>query len=196
MSTFEEIESWFLDEVDSLRSQAQLVYEEQVLPHHGDEKLHGFRHALYGFMMNTMGLLDRLSCYDAGHQNTQTARMRDTLTTWFGVEADPAKMLIKMWRHTLMHTGTPIRMHSANKDMAYSWLIHWTEKELPREQHMKFHYGQLQNRVTVLNTALLLLIDDLKAAVEKLFEAARNDSAKKAVIEQIHADIEDVRFSL
>jgi hypothetical protein len=64
--TFDEIEAWFLKEVQSLHRQAKLIYEQQVVPTWGDDDLLGFRHALYGFMMNTMALLDRLSCYHAG----------------------------------------------------------------------------------------------------------------------------------
>lgn len=194
--TFEQIEAWFLKEVDSLQRQAQLIYEQQVVPTWGDDELHGFKHALYGFMMNTMALHDRLSCYDAGHQNAQTVRMRDTLTNWFGVETGPAKVLVKMWRHTLMHTGVPLRMHSPARDMNYGWLIHWSENELPRVQHMRFHYGQLGHHITVLNTAVLLLIDDLKLAAQKLFDAARGDKTKSSSIEKIHAELHDISFSL
>jgi hypothetical protein len=192
--TFDEIETWFLKEVQSLQRQARIIYEQQVVPTWGDDDLQGFRHALYGFMMNTMALLDRLSCYHTGNQREETGRMERTLATWCGIKADPAKHLVKMWRHSLMHTGVPLRMRNPTTGMEYSWLIHWNE-EMSRDQHMEFHYGQLQHRVTILNTSLFLLIEDLKTGTEKLFDSARKDAKKKVAIEAVHRKIQDVLFS-
>lgn len=196
VDSFAEIESWFLAEVSSLQRQAQLIYEQQVLPTWGDGELHGFKHAQYGFMMNTMGLLDRLSCYHDGSDKLETARMARTLTTYCDIGDDAAKHLIKLWRHKLMHTGVPIRMHNPETGMAYSWLFHWSENELPRDHHMRFFYGQLGHKVTTLATTLLLFIEDVKLAGQKFFEDARGNKRKEAVVEKMHAKLEHPNFAL
>lgn len=198
MDSCDDIEAWFLKEAGDLLQEADIVYEQLVLPYWGSSDLHGFPHALYGYLMNAMALLDRLSCYDAGNQRDETGRMTRTLVTWFNVDEDVAKLTVQLWRHKLMHTGVPLRMRNPTTGVIYTWLLHWKE-HLPRDVHMRLHEApSIANtpHKTILQIALIYLIEDLQAAAGRFFDAYRSDQTKRSAIETVHTQIQDALFSL
>jgi hypothetical protein len=60
--SFEEAHAELVREINALREETLTIYEELVLPCWGSTDRHGFPRTLYGLVMNTMALVDRLSC--------------------------------------------------------------------------------------------------------------------------------------
>jgi len=49
---------------------------------------------------------------------------------------------------------------------------------------------------TILQIALIYLIEDLEAAAVRLFDTYRSDQAKRGAVETVHAEIQDALFSM
>ena len=139
----------------SLLWQARDVHDDLVVPRWGTEK-HGYDRILYGLVMNIMAIVDRLSKY-AHPAKAQTKRMRRTLEEMGAGELE-AKVAVQLWRHTLMHTGSPSVVTVDGRK--YLWLLQWSEQYLPRDQHLKL---QAQGDPRALNFSAITAVEDLLA---------------------------------
>lgn len=155
--------------LDRLMRQTQDVVNLLVRPAWGSEK-HGYDRLLYGVVMSTMALADRLSFYRAPTTH-QTDRLRALLLE-MGADAEAAAVTVQMWRHTLIHTGDPMPITNSATGTTYQWLLHWGEEHLPREQHLTFANAQ---GVRVLAFGALHALADLHQAAARLLTAAEND---------------------
>ncbi len=72
---------------------------------------------------------------------------------------------IQMWRHKLMHTGSPRKLIDEQNGTAVRWLLHWGDEHLPRDQHFIF-----QDNGTVFNMSLFGLLNGINRAVTKYGE--------------------------
>jgi hypothetical protein len=133
MTSFDDAEAAMLGDVGALRQEAQIIYHELVLPGWGSPDRHGFPRTLYGMVMNAMALIDRLSSYYAGDAwGGQTTKMRSVLEA-LGASPEAAAVAVPLWRHTLMHTGSPaVLVTDTATGTTYRWLLHWGE-QLPRD---------------------------------------------------------------
>ena len=111
--------------------------------------------------MNIMAIVDRLSNYTQPAKS-QTKRMRRTLEE-MGADELEAKVAVQLWRHTLMHTGSPSVVTVDGRK--YMWLLQWSEQYLPRDQHLKF---QAQD-AGVLNFCAITAVEDLLALARSHF---------------------------
>lgn len=191
---FHEIEAQILSDIDALSREAHVVYKELVLPGWGSKDRHGFPRTLYGFVMNAMSFVDRLSCYFTGNAHgEQTKRMR-TLLMAAGYAPHSAGVAVQMWRHTLMHTGSPYAIRNSQTGVTYRWLLHWGE-HLPRNQHMTL--AEASSTEQVLNMGALYLIDDLASFTRELFSKWRGDSSKEGLVVEVNRQVlERQRVSL
>ena len=168
MRTAREIEDEFLDEVDQLLREGEAVFAGLVLPQWGGD-LHGYPRTLYGLVMNSLALADRLSFYFAPRpeRGNQTERLRAFYRS-VGATADAAAAAVQIWRHTLMHTGLPGVVTDTETGISYRWLLHWGEPHLLREQHLTV--AALSATDQVLNVGAIYLVEDLRREAIRLFE--------------------------
>jgi hypothetical protein len=146
----------------ALEREATKVYVELVLPNWLGA-FHGFGWTLHAYMMALLAQIDLASAYWKGRGGSQTRRMEHFVEHYLGTDTEAARVLVKVWRHMLMHTGKPRPVRMAD-GRHYYWLLHWSE-HLPREQHMTFTNG---TEIRVLNIGMLYLAADLRVAIERL----------------------------
>jgi hypothetical protein len=91
-----------------LATEMHATHERIVLVEWGSHTpLHGMGRTAYGYVMNCLALVDLLSQYRTGSTKGQTDRMAAFLVDYFGYEERVSRVVVKLWRHTLMHTGKP-----------------------------------------------------------------------------------------
>jgi hypothetical protein len=91
-----------------LSTEMRATHERIVLKEWGSHTpLHGMGRTAYGYVMNCLALVDLLSQYRTGSAKDQTDRMVAFLVDYFGYEERASRVVVKLWRHTLMHTGKP-----------------------------------------------------------------------------------------
>lgn len=130
--------------------------------------------------MVAFSMIDMLSCLDEGTQHNQTSRMRRLLTERLDAAPAPAAVAVQMWRHSLMHTGSPREVVDARTGVRYQWLLHWSD-ELPREQHLILLPGHRSDS-QVLGAGVTYLVDDLLGAAGAIFDGARKTSEGRAKV--------------
>ncbi len=155
--------------LDRLLWQTHDVVDLLVRPSWGTTK-HGYDRLLYGVVMNTMALADRLSFYRAPATH-QTVRLR-ALFSEMGADPEAAAVTVQMWRHSLVHTGDPLPFTDTGTGVKYLWLLHWGEEHLPREEHLTFSHGP---EVRTLAFGALHAAADLYESAERLLAAAEDD---------------------
>jgi hypothetical protein len=151
----------------------------------GSEDRHGFPRTLYGYVTASFSFIDLLSGYCYGDRMSQTKRMRRLLVDYMGASRDAAAVAVKLWRHTLMHTGNPWTLVERSSRKRYSWLLHWRE-HLPRDQHMKL---QPPPGGEVLNVSLLYLVDDLLSGAQQLFADVGGSAALRKRARRVHSKV-------
>jgi hypothetical protein len=157
--------------LERLKWQTEDVVNLLVRPTWGTEK-HGYDRLLYGVVMSTMALGDRLSFYrwpDSHQSKRLVALFRD-----LGADAEAATVTVQMWRHTLMHTGDPITLTNPETGKKYGWLLHWGEEHLPREHHLTL--TSQADRMTILNFGAQYAVTDLHRLAERLVTSAEKDA--------------------
>lgn len=122
--------------------------------------------------MSTMALADRLSFYMwPDPAISQTKRLR-ALFSEMTDDPEATAVAVQLWRHTLMHFGDPIAFTDTATGQKYSWLLHWGEDHLPRDQHLTLASS---SGVRVLAFGALYAIDDLNLLAAELIGRAQND---------------------
>jgi len=103
-------------------------------------------------------LIDRYSGMWAGYKKSQTKRMIDFLERYLNYDREESRAAIKIWRHSLAHTGHP-------KMCAWQWnyqnpsKFHWKlEKAGPPENTYRLYFGFYN------------LLNDLRAGMQKYCE--------------------------
>jgi hypothetical protein len=158
--------------LDRLAWQAQDAIDQLVLPTWLGPK-HGYDRLLYGVVMNTMALADRISFYRDPKEPRQTARLR-TLFGDLGADHEAAAVAVQMWRHTLFHAGDPLTLTDRRTGTQYTWVLHWGEAHLPREQHMAFSDA---GGIRVLGFGAMHGVADLRQLSDAMLTAAEQDPA-------------------
>ncbi len=154
---------FIIRDILELEKEANYIYENIVLPNWCSDGLHWFPSILYWLMMLVMSKIDITSQYwdttplDKRWKWHQTVRMVWFLTNYVNIDKQINESLVQIWRHTLMHEGSP----SGN------YLLHWKE-HLPREQHYTIANG-------ILNISLIYLIEDLKNWVYRYIDDIKNN---------------------
>jgi hypothetical protein len=150
-----------------LATEMHASHERIVLVEWGSRTpLHGMGRTAYGYVMNCLALVDLLSQYRTGSTKGQTDRMVAFLVDYFGYEERVSRVVVTLWRHTLMHTGKP-RELLGTSGTRYRYLLQWGPEHLPRDQHMRFQ-ASAQSRI--LNIGVLFLAEDLQEAADKYFD--------------------------
>jgi len=174
MKSIDEIRNELYSVTEEIDLEAKMVYEKLVKPYWEDEQLHGFPHCLYGFMMRCFAHIDLSSLYWKGNGGNQTRRMVDYLEQYeIAPDRVSANVALKMWRHSLMHTGAPRTVVNKKTRRSYKWLLHWSDEKLSAEaRHFTFS-GATDPRI--LNFALISLIADLRRASEQYLKDLARD---------------------
>lgn len=179
-------------EIEGFEREVNAVYSTLVLPHWGNDELHGFPQTLYGYMMVCFAHIDLFSAYWRGDTSPigQTQRMIDFMQRYLSPNREACGVAVQMWRHTLMHTGAPRFLVDKDTQNTYRWLLHWGE-HLPSDQHFTLNEGSHWKK---LNMGLLYLIRDLRAGLDKYLADLSEDAELQEKFEQVEAQIESGRF--
>lgn len=187
---FEDMKNEVIDQLDEVASESDLVYRELVLPNWGSSDRHGFPRTLYGYVMVSFSFIDLLSQYRYDVPS-QTTRMENLFVDYMAASHDAAVVVVKLWRHTLMHTGNPQKLVEQSSRKRYRWLLHWRE-HLPRDQHMQFQRPSAGEEI--LNVGLLYLVDDLQSAAQRLLADVGASVQLRAHALRIHTDVSEQRL--
>lgn len=185
MSDFDDIGASLRAQVERLRSEATTVYLELVLPSWGSATQHGFPATVWGYVMSGFAAIDLASYYDSPSVR-QTDRMRGFLNARLGAPPDVAAVAVQLWRHTLMHTGTPRPVSGETSDTSFTFLLHWGAEQLPREQHLRLLPGTRRGE-QVLGLGALYLLQDLHEAAARLVQGWADSSASRERVTTAHA---------
>jgi hypothetical protein len=162
MNALDDVRADLVDNLAALEREATKVYRELVVPSWGSE-FHGFGRTLHAYMMSALAHVDLASTYLHGSNAKQTPRMEAFLTGPLGLEPEASRVMVKMWRHVLMHTAKPRRLLRPD-GRHYYWLLHWSE-HLPRRQHMTF-IDSADSRI--LNIGFLYFLSGLRTACDEV----------------------------
>lgn len=140
----------------------------------------------FPILMFTMSVVDFFSALLAGwsesnrNQNRfQTTRMIDFCVNQLGYGQIESTVLVKVHRHSLMHTSDP-RTRSNRNGGIYDWQIMNIN---PNHMHLNPQPNQNSMQVTLLNVGIGNLIDDLENYLTKsggYFELLDNDTQTQA----------------
>ena len=171
-----------------LSEEAEIVYRQIVLPGWGG-KYHGLPSSLYGYVMSAFAQIDLFSAYWQGNEKKQSDRMVAFLTKFMQPDDYANSFAVQMWRHKLMHTGSPRILLDEKSGSTIRWLLHWGDEHLPRAQHFTF----VDNR-TVFNMSLFGLLDGIGVAVMKYGDELTHDMQLVANFEVMEKSITSYRF--
>lgn len=193
MTTIVEVRDRMMSDLEDLSRESQDVLETLVRPNWGSPERHGYGKILYGVVMNTFALADRLSTYRSGRHTRQTERLKDALVA-MGSATEAAAVAVQLWRHTLMHTGMPVVLEGPVGHGRYYWLLQWGEPYLTRSHHMTLTSHPEGH---VLNFGAMFAVEDLLEMARALFAAAESDTKLEASVVNAHNDLmraQRVRF--
>jgi hypothetical protein len=162
----------FEKDIHRLSHEADLIYRHFVLPGWGGPD-HGMVSTLYGYMMSAFSQIDLLSALWQGSERSQgqSQRMIAFMTKYMIPTYEINSLAVQIWRHKLMHTGSPRQLVDSKTGRTFRWLLHWGDEHLPRDQHFK-----LQSAEPILNISLFGLLENLEHAVTKFFDELSHDS--------------------
>lgn len=183
-SELERLKNQLVGDVDALMREAELVYAELVLPHWGSAEHHGLPRTLYGYVMGSFSIVDLLSQHRYSDPS-QTTRMRRFLQDYMGASPDAAAVAVQLWRHALMHTANPRVLVEKASGRTFRWLLHWRE-HLPRDQHMEL---QQTDGESILNIGLIYLVEELAAAVSRVFADAESSAGLRDRFLRVSSDL-------
>lgn len=176
-----------------LEREADVVYQELVLPRWEFER-HHFPSTLYGYVTRCFAFVDLLSkLWRPSAFKYQNDRMIQFMEAHIAERRLANEIAIQMWRHALMHTGSPQRLIEKDSGVTYVWLLQWGREHMPPEQHMTF--SELDSSQRVLNMALFFLIEDLIRGAENLFFEADQNADLARSIERANASVREHRFT-
>jgi hypothetical protein len=131
MFDFQRVSQQYLEEYDALRFEvhklAELFHDNAFFGDPGN-----FRHAHYGYLMACMGRVDQYSALwqgtILGDRSDQTQRMIDFLATFVYPLSSHERVhsvVVKMFRHSLMHTGVLRFAFDRGEGVGYTWRVHF-----------------------------------------------------------------------
>jgi hypothetical protein len=101
--------------------------------------------------------------------------MRQFLVDYLGASPGAAAVAVKLWRHTLMHTGNPYELVGKASGKRYRWLLQWGGEHMDRAEHLQLR-GAGAGEET-LGLGLLYLVEDLRSGAERDFaDVAESDA--------------------
>ncbi|OBK42078.1 hypothetical protein [Mycobacterium kubicae] len=167
----------------------------------GDNR--SFPHAHYGYFMASMGQIDLMSKCEWGPtkepRGNQTPRMQGFMERYLdGQKSGEHRVAIKLFRHTLMHTGALRPLWEAN-GTAYTWRVYFTDNlPLPYGHytltdedaavHQEFFASINANvtRVKALNVRLKDFSADIYQSAINYTTAMRQDAALRSNCELVY----------
>lgn len=190
MLNLEEVREEHTAYIEALEREIKKVYTTLVLPHWGDE-LHGFPHALYGYMMGLFARIDLLSaCWKGSSSIGQTVRMIEFMDRYLSPNREANSVAVQMWRHKLMHTSEPRHLRDDRTGKIYRWLLHWGE-HLPSDQHHSFAETSDSK---ILNIGLIYLVEALKNGIKKYLADLSASPSLQSNYEKVQAELTSYKF--
>jgi hypothetical protein len=160
-----------LEDLNAYEREALAIYSEAVAPAAAAGRP-SFGRTLHSYMMGLMARVDLASLYWQGTKGGQTQRMQAFMQKYVCSDAEVNRILVKMWRHTLMHTAKP-RLLTRKTGDPYYWLLHWKES-LPRSIHLTFLDEPGMRK---LNIGMLYFAEDLKRGFEAYLTDVASDQS-------------------
>jgi hypothetical protein len=164
-----------------------------------------FPYAHLGYAMVCMGRIDLLSAYWKGDTGKQTARMRDFMNSYLDpAKSDEHRIMIQMFRHTLMHTGGLRFLYDKNNHARYTWRLHFMEfpapyrhytitREDPRHQDQLLapvvSTGSTVQDTRAMNVEIVHFALDVREASRKYCDDLKVNTALQANYEKVSPKI-------
>ncbi len=167
---------------------------------------HNFPNVHIGYLMACMAKLDFL-----GHalqpNGKQPVRMLAFLDQYVGPgKHKENKLILQMFRNTLMHTGELRFMQSADGQEVFTWRLYWSEalggdrhyeiSEVdPRHQeqilavYRELHPGGGQPRTMCLHWRLASFVRELQAGAERYFADVQTSGPMQARLRKAYRDV-------
>lgn len=172
-------------------AEVRRVHDEVVIPTWQTE-LHGLRHTLYGYIMMCFSYIDLFSTLWKGNtKDNQTVRMTQFMQKYMRMEYEVANVAVQLWRHKLMHTTRPRHLKIPATSMQYSWLLHWSDRHLPAEQHLKFNATDTNK---ILAIGLLYLLKDVQSAWKMYTKDLQNNTILQKAFSTVRPAIEEPEY--
>jgi len=141
LSTISYISDQLRSDLSQLRAEVGVTNATLVRPT-WQAHSHHFPATLWAYVMAGFARIDLYSrLWDGDATRHQTARMRAFLACYLPRDPLADAVAIQLWRHTLMHTSRPRRLHDRASGREYSYLLHWGPPELPRSHHYQITGG-------------------------------------------------------
>lgn len=170
MSNLAQIKDELHSDLEQFRTEVILTHATLVRPT-WDNHSHHFPATLWAYVMASFSKLDLYSkLWDGGATKDQTSRMRAFLARYFPRDPLTDALAIQLWRHTLMHTSRPRRIHDLKSGLEYSYLLHWGNPELSRDNHYKISGGNK------FDFGLEYFLDDLATLLTAYFADLANST--------------------
>ena len=114
-------------------------------------------------MHRAFGMIDALSSYLVGNDSKQSPRMVSFMEKYLGPNRRAHSVAVQIWRHKLVHTALPRRLHDTASGKTMHYMIQWHESQMhPQQPHYTIvDFGQDE----VFNVACISLLEDLEAGV-------------------------------
>ena len=143
-------------------------------------------------MMWSFTRVDLLSVYwRGGRGKSQTKRMVDFIECYMAYPRDTASMAVHMWRHNMMHTGSPRELFDPKRKISLMWLLHWGEGQMDRSAH----FVLTGTNPLKIDMTLFHLIQDLKQAQRKYFRDLSNNAQLISNFQRASKETNEVNLS-
>jgi hypothetical protein len=155
-----------------LVKEAHYVYKRIIPDHLSKTEYDGFPEIMHGFMMGALSRIDCASKIWFGKKYpNQTRRMVEFLDNFKLCGREEAQVLIEIWRHALMHTGS-LRQISIGSQI-YTWNFHWGEG-VGSSRHLTLQ--NFQDGRKCLNIGLIYFIDQITYIINNFIKKVRSDN--------------------
>jgi len=198
MFDFQSVNQQFQEDFDSLRSEVHTLADVFHDNNFYDDPWK-FRHAHYGYIMASMGRVDQYSAFwkgaIQGDRTDQTQRMIDFLATFVYPLPEFERVhsvAVKMFRHSLMHTGALRFAFDRHEGVGYTWRIqfgvlpHGLEHYSITTVDLKYRDRLLRSplpkncelkEIRAINISIPLLVTGLYQGVSRYMHLLRENEA-------------------
>lgn len=140
-------------------------------------------------MMGLMARVELGAIYRSGVGGNRTEKMIGYLRTYVCADREVCDLLVRMWRHALMHTAKPRRLPRRD-GRYYHWLLHWSD-DLPRNQHLMFEDTEDTRK---LNVGFFDLLVSLRDGTTRFLKDVRSNTLMTRVALTAYEQVQLGRF--
>ncbi|MEM4326028.1 MAG: hypothetical protein QXU40_01885 [Candidatus Pacearchaeota archaeon] len=184
------------ESIEDLKFEATKVYENLVKPNWWNYEKRFYR-TLYGYILNCFSFIDLLSGFLYGTQDWKSLRINETkalsnfIHKYLKWDEKTSLVAVNLFRHCIIHKAN-IYPHLDINGIKYRWLLHWSDKELPRSQHAQF---QSSANEKILNLNLFCFIDDILKGLREYKDDLKHDSTLRNKFNSFKNEIDSLKLN-